>query len=212
MIQSIFWDNDGVLVDTEKLYFAATRETLAGLGVNLSTELHHQLSFADNRGVRPLLEEKGYPESVIQVLRTARNRRYVDLIRRSHIEITGAREVLQALFGRVEMILVTSSLKDHLQEIQARTGILDFMGKVVANGDAAHTKPAPDPYLKAHELSGHLPADCLAIEDSQRGVEAAHAAGLSCWAIPTELTRRGDFSKAERLLGDIREVPALLGL
>jgi beta-phosphoglucomutase-like phosphatase (HAD superfamily) len=58
--------------------------------------------------------------------------------------------------------------------------------------------------------SGLRPEDCRVIEDSERGLLAACRAGLRCLVIPGKLTRTGDFSSAERVLADIREVPAAL--
>ena len=51
MIKAVFWDNDGVLVDTEKLYFKATREVLSEIGVDLTTELFAQISLKQGRSV-----------------------------------------------------------------------------------------------------------------------------------------------------------------
>jgi beta-phosphoglucomutase-like phosphatase (HAD superfamily) len=46
------------------------------------------------------------------------------------------------------------------------------------------------------------------IEDSERGLRAAKAAGIACWVIPTALTRRGDFRAADRVLGSVGDVVA----
>lgn len=71
-------------------------------------------------------------------------------------------------------------------------------------------KPAPDPYLSVIARSGY-PADrCLAIEDSPRGLMAARAAGLDCWVIATDLTRRAGFTGATRVLDRISDVSTLL--
>ena len=52
--------------------------------------------------------------------------------------------------------------------------------------------------------------ECIVIEDSERGLAAAVAAGLRCIAIPTELTRGGDFSQAFAVIEDVREIPSIL--
>jgi len=210
MLKIVFWDNDGILVDTEGLYFAANRDTLAPLGIQLTPEQHHQYSFSSNRGIWPLLVKKGYDEAMIQALRNARNRRYLEMLRTEPIDVAGARDVLESLHGRVRMAMVTSSMKDHLVAIHDRTGFLDLMEFILANGDYTESKPAPAPYLKALEKAGVQPHEALVIEDSQRGLEAAKAAGIPCWVIPGELTKQGDFSGARRRLDSITQVPELI--
>lgn len=57
MIKAILWDNDGVLVDTERLYFRATKEILATVGVELSQEMYSDLFLAQAKGARHLAED-----------------------------------------------------------------------------------------------------------------------------------------------------------
>ncbi len=60
MIRAVFWDNDGVLVDTEKLYFQATRELLLRAGVTLTKKLFNKISLVEGRSAFDLAE-KGAP-------------------------------------------------------------------------------------------------------------------------------------------------------
>ncbi len=109
------------------------------------------------------------------------------------------------------MGVVTSSRRDHFDLIHARSGLRRFFDFVVTGDDVAHTKPNPEPYLKALEVSGRKAGECVAIEDSERGLAAAKAAGLECWVVPHALTRNGDFRSADRVLASLAEVVALLG-
>ena len=58
------------------------------------------------------------------------------------------------------------------------------LGAIVCGDDVVRSKPSPDPYLRAAELVGVAPADCLVIEDSPTGVAAAEAAGMVVLAVP----------------------------
>ena len=84
---------------------------------------------------------------------------------------------------------------------------LDF---AITIDECARCKPDPEPYRRAVERVGLAPGECLAIEDSERGLAAAHAAGVPCWIIPTVLTAHGDFSRADAVLGSIADVGARL--
>ncbi len=77
--------------------------------------------------------------------------------------------------------------------------------------DYGQSKPSPEPYLTAMQRNGLAAEECLVIEDSERGLRAALAAGLRCIVIPQGMTRGMDFTGALRQLDDIREVPALVG-
>jgi HAD superfamily hydrolase (TIGR01509 family) len=150
------------------------------------------------------------PEADITALRAARNRIYAELLRTEPLEVSGAREVLEALHGRVAMGVVTSSRREHFELIHTRTGFGRFFDFVVTGDDLDAAKPDPEPYRRALALSGLRPEECLAIEDSARGLAAAKAAGIACWVIPNALTRGSDFRAADRLLASISEVPRLL--
>jgi beta-phosphoglucomutase-like phosphatase (HAD superfamily) len=75
----------------------------------------------------------------------------------------------------------------------------------------SHSKPHPEPYLTAVERLGANPAGCLVIEDSERGLIAAKAAGLACWVVPSALTRHESFDAADAVLPDLAAVTARLG-
>ena len=68
-MKAIFWDNDGVLVDTERLYYKATREVLAQVGVLLDEVVYAQLFLKESRGAWHLAAEKGVPITIIEGLR-----------------------------------------------------------------------------------------------------------------------------------------------
>jgi HAD superfamily hydrolase (TIGR01509 family) len=204
---AIFWDNDGVLVDTEVLYYEANRQVLAGLGVELTVEQFRELYMKETIGGWHLA---GLSPAAMEEKRSERNRLYSELLRTRAFAVSGAAEVLAALSGRLTTGVVTSSRRDHFDLIHARTGFGRFFEFVVSCGDVRNTKPDPEPYLRALELSGRSPAACVAVEDSERGLAAAKAAGLECWVIPTALTRDGDFRAADRVIGSIAEVPGML--
>ena len=129
---------------------------------------------------------------------------------REPLLIDGVKEVVESLAGRYRMGVVTSSRRDHFDLIHARTGLLGCFDFVLTADDAAEVKPHPALYLKAIEKSGCDAGRCLAVEDSERGLAAAHAAGLRCVVVPTSLTRNSRFEHADRVLGRIGEVVAML--
>ena len=210
MYRAILWDNDGILVRSEDLYYEATREIMREVKVELSLETYRQYFLRENGGAWHLVRAQGYDELFVEKLRAARNELYGRLLQTREIAVDGAEEVLRRLAGRFCMGIVTSSKKEHFEIIHRRTGFLPYFDFVVGEGDYRRSKPDPEPYRIALERCGYGPDECLAIEDSERGLRAAKGAGLRCWVIPTPLTADSDFSKADRVVGDIRRIPCLL--
>lgn len=204
-LKAVFLDNDGVLADTEALYFRATRETFARQGIVLDAGMYRELFLRQGRGAWFLLQERGCPAREIERLRSERNASYQELLRREEVLIPGVGEALRRLAGRLELGVVTSSRRDHFELIHRRTGLMPFFRFALAIEDYERPKPDPEPYLKAIARSGRAAAECLAVEDSERGLAAAAAAGLRCIAVPRGLTAGGDFSAAWRVCTDLAE-------
>ena len=207
---ALLWDNDGVLVDTERWYFQATREVFAGAGIDLTGELYFEYFLSRSKGTSALASIHGLIEADIAALQDSRNARYQQMLEQECITIEGVRETLALLRPHFVMGIVTSSRRSHFETIHRRTGLLEFFDFAITHEDYARSKPAPDPYLAAVARSGVPASRCLAIEDAPRGLIAAQAAALDCWVIPTELTRRATFSGATRVLDRITDVAALL--
>jgi len=208
MIKAIFWDNDGVLVDTEGLFFRANQEILAGVGISLRWEEFEEISLARGESV---LQLAANPEAeVFHKLRRDRDARYADLLAREPLMIDGVREVLDALHGKYVMGIVTSSGHEHFEIIHRQSKRLPYFQFVLTMKDCSHTKPHPEPYLKALELAGFMPQECLVIEDSPRGLAAAMSAGIRCMVIPSKFTCSNNFAGAYKVLNSIKELPAVL--
>jgi HAD superfamily hydrolase (TIGR01509 family) len=208
--KAILWDNDGVLVDTEHLYFQATQQVLRSVGVQLTQEQYIELFLVHGKGAWHLVEEHGVSPDDIDGLRKERNALYAHLIGQAPRLVAGVAGVLDALRGKYVMGVVTSSQRDHFNLIHQSTGLLQYFDFVLTAGDYEHSKPAPDPYLRAVERSGVDREACVAVEDSERGLESAIRAGLRCIVVPTALTRGRRFAGAHRVLGSVSEIPTCL--
>jgi HAD superfamily hydrolase (TIGR01509 family) len=208
VIKAIFWDNDGVLVDTERLYLQATQEIMTAAGRPLTDEDYAEYFLRQGTGAWHLIE--GASADEIARLRLARNERYSELLRRDACAIEGVDEVLRQLHGKYVMGIVTSSRRDHFDLIHERCDLLRYFDFALTADELPRTKPHPDPYLIAMERAGVRADESVVIEDSERGLQAATAAGIRCIVIPTLLTARSNFGAATRIIDRIEEVPAAL--
>jgi len=210
VFDAILFDNDGVLVDTEHLYFRANQEALAGVGIDLDAAAYVELFLREGRGAWHLARERGLGPADIDALRAARDRRYSDMVAGADVLIPGVADIVPALARRYRLAIVTSSEPGPFARTHARTGLLEHFEIVLAQGDYARAKPEPDPYLRAVERLGVAADRCLVIEDSERGLRAAKAAGLRCWVIPSALTIGGRFEAADAVLADLAAAAARL--
>ena len=205
MLKAIFFDNDGILVDTEHLYLEASRATLAEVGVVLDEAAFVEISLRQGRSVFDLVRDR-LDDAGIEALRQRRNARYTDLLRAGVPPLDGVPEVLASLQGRARLAVVTSSNPEHFAVIHAGTGLLRFFDFAVTNGDYTRSKPHPDAYLTALARAGCAAHEAVAIEDSERGLAAARAASLRCLVVPRGLTRGGAFDGAHRVLESSAEI------
>lgn len=210
MIKNIIFDNDGVLVDTEKLFFQACRQTLENIGVELTLEAYLDVSLKQGKSCMILAEQIGYTYAQIQQLRLDRDVVYRDLLNSAVTLLPGVQNVLDALYGKIRMGVVTSSPRLHFDIIHAQTGIAPYFNFVYAQEDFTRLKPFPDPYLLALQKQTLRAEETLVIEDTERGLASAIGAGMRCVIVPTEISKSCDFNGAYRILQRIDEIIELL--
>ncbi len=166
---TILWDNDGVLVDTEGLYFHATQTVLQTVGIDLTAEQFKEISLRRGESTFTLAVEQGVNAEKIARLRAERDRIYTELLATHSCVIDGAEEVLRSLHGQVRMGVVTSTRRKHFDIAHAKSGLTKYLDFIIAHEDYRHTKPHPEPYLTALARHGLRPEECIVVEDSERG-------------------------------------------
>ena len=178
------------------------------MGISLPWEQFEEISLAKGESVLRLAADPG--TDVFNKLLRDRDGLYADWIARKPLVIDGVREVLDELRGKYVMGIVTSSGHEHFEIIHRQSQLLPYFQFVLTMRDCVHTKPHPEPYLKALELAGFQPQECLVIEDSPRGLAAAMIAGIRCIVIPSKFTRGNNFAGAYKILNNIKELPSAL--
>jgi HAD superfamily hydrolase (TIGR01509 family) len=213
MVDAILWDNDGVLVDTECLFFESTRRTLARIGIELRLEQFLELSMRQGRSAFDLAGARGWKRRQIVDLKHERDRLYSEMLRSQGRVLPGVPETLRALHGRMRMAVVTSSQRQHFEALHGDIGLAGYFEFVLAREDYRKAKPNPEPYLLALERLRMRAERCVAVEDSERGLAAARAAGIRCLVIPNNMTRDCSFPGATAILpGAAAVLDALLVL
>jgi len=205
----ILWDHDGVLVETEPWYFEATRQCISALGI----ELDHQAYLRDMaRGISAWEQAAAAGATAEEIAhhRAARDELYQQYLRQQDIEIPGVEAVLSRLADIYAMAIVTTAKRTDFELIHAERGIVRHMEFVLASGDYPRAKPAPDPYLEALRRFQTTADRAIVVEDSERGLRAALAAGIDCVVVANQFVAGQDLSQATHRIGTLRELPELL--
>jgi HAD superfamily hydrolase (TIGR01509 family) len=186
-LAAVLFDMDGLLVDTEPLWFETETEVMARLGAPWTVEDQERLLGGSmEHTVGYLLAKATRPATPPEVARWMMDGMLSRAAAGRVIVRPGARELLAAVAAAaIPYALVTSSEREFAEAVIKGTGFR-FPVTVTADESAA-TKPAPDPYLLAAKLLGVPPEQCVALEDSPNGVISATTAGCRVIAIPSLL-------------------------
>jgi len=209
MKKYILFDNDGVLVETEKWYFRANVEILKKMGITLDEDRYRDIMI-NGQSAFKLAEEKGFDSKRVEEAKDQRNELYQHYIRNEDINIPGVLEVLSDLSKDYKMGIITSARREDFELIHASRGISDHMDFVLCSGEYGRSKPHPDPYLKGLELFGGEKHEAIVVEDSQRGLRSAVNAGIDCAVVYNTFTTSHDFCGATHFIKSLNELRGLL--
>ncbi len=185
--RAIVFDMDGTLLDTETVALRAWVDAAAFLGVDFDHAVGHALigkNFADSRAhLHRHFAGTGYP--VDDLLRHWPTH-FDAITEREGVPVkAGARELLAFVRDAgIPAAVATSTRRDRARAKLGDAGLLPHFETVIGGDDVVNGKPAPDIYLAAAAALGVAATACLAIEDSETGFRAAHAAGMTTILVP----------------------------
>jgi HAD superfamily hydrolase (TIGR01509 family) len=184
-LQAVLFDMDGLLVDSEPLWYEAEKAVIARLGGSWTESDQHALVGGSMEvTVRYLLSKATRPASPATVARWLAASMAELVSSRPLPVMAGARELLgQVAASGLPYGLVTSSEREIMDIVLGRLGTR--FPVTVCAGDVSRCKPDPECYLLAAAKLSVDPRRCVALEDSPNGVAAAEAAGCLTIAVPS---------------------------
>jgi len=182
-LKGVFFDMDGLLIDSERLTREACKYAGGECGVGFTDEFYGTLiGKSDDESKRAVLERFGtnFPFDTFMTLVSSKMK---ELLQHGDLFKKGAREIVQYVDDiKIPTALVTSS---HHNDVHERIGeMIGYFSTVVARDDVQRGKPAPDLYIEGISRLGLNPDECIVFEDSPVGAEAALQAGLNVVIVP----------------------------
>ena len=187
MPAAVIFDNDGLTLDTEHTWTRAETALYARYGTQFT--LDHKREMLGTSGAKSALAMErhlGQPGRGRELNVELRELVHSELAGNGVEPMPGVRELLRALRERgVPVGLATNSGREFATRALRAAGLLDNFDAVVSAEDVERPKPAPDVYLAAAAALGAEPSACVALEDSETGVAAARAAGMTVVGVPS---------------------------
>ena len=217
-VQTIIFDCDGVLVDTEYLKFLAWQEALASQDIDFSIEEYMPLVGHSSKNILKMIEQSKKLELSDQII-DLKNTKYKILQKQGVTAIQPMVDFVRCLSENKERLglqlgLASSAPKEEILINLRQIGLDNAFDLVISGSDdledyidaEGKNKPKPYIYIEAAKRLNVLPELCLVFEDTTAGVDAAATAGMNVIAVPNLFTINQDFSMASTVFFSHKEL------
>ncbi len=185
MIKAIIFDMDGVIVDTKMLHFLAWEKFWGKKGIKHTFDDFMKNFGKDNKVIFSEMYN-GISEEEIEVLSREKESYYKEFAKGKIKPSPGAVELIRNLRrNNYPIALATSSPRHAVEFVIGQIKLEKYFDAIVTSSEVKFGKPEPEIFLKAAEKLAVKPEECVVIEDSLHGIEAARRAGMKCIAVAT---------------------------
>ena len=204
-LEAIIFDMDGVLIDSEKFYMESEQLILKSFGIEVEPLHFRKYCGTTQDYIWSHIKEEFDLTASVEELKKIAPKYLLKLFKEKGVElIPGVRKIITELSVSPLKTAVASStgkqlIKEHLTELD----IVTCFDTLQSGEEVANSKPAPDVFLKAAEVLGVKPENCLVIEDSRNGVLAAKAAGMTCIGFNNLNYPPIDIKEADEIITDM---------
>lgn len=204
-IQTIVFDMDGIIIDSEPIHMKIEQELFHELGLEITTEEHWQYVGTSAREMWEDVTDRYQLSVSSNEILAKKQRRYLEHL--SNTEklnpVQGVKALIQHLYKNGKnLVLASSATREEIDLVLERLNLTTYFPFTISGAELEQSKPDPMIFLKASRLSKTTPGQCCVIEDSENGVRAAKAAGMKCIGFRNPHSGNQDLSEADMILDD----------
>lgn len=205
MIETVIFDLDGVIIDSEPIHFSVEKELFREYDADISYEKH--MSFVGNSSKNMWAEVKKLANTQYSVdeLVSINEEKYLQQLKKiKDIEpIPGVKELVDLIFNnKLNLAIASSSSRNIINTVIDKFNLSQYFSIVISGAELKKSKPDPEIFNVASRLSNTDPKQCLVIEDSGNGIKAAKLAGMKCIAFKNPNSGKQDLSLADLVIDD----------
>lgn len=209
MIQTVIFDMDGVIVDTEPVHHYAFRQHFEQLSIEVSPEMYASFTGNSTRNVFQKLKHHFQLSQDVEVLIDTKRQLFNEAFDQKedlHL-LDGVEDLIKELHQNgMQLILASSSAKVTINRIFNRFNLHQYFTHIISGEDFENSKPDPAIFNHAVLLSNCPKENCIVIEDSTNGIKAAKAAGIYCIGYDSPNSKLQDYSMADLVISDFSEL------
>jgi len=208
-MKALLFDFDGVLIKSMEDHYEGWRRALSEYGIDMSPEELYMLEGQGVKAVASQLTRKyNLPvEKTPEIIQ--KKQAYYNQIKKIEFYPNLLDVLNWAKEKELKMAVVTGGNRARVTEALESFGLMSYFQAVVTSDDVQETKPSPQPYLKAAELLGCEPEQCVVIENAPLGIRSGKTAGMQVVAITTTLNSRY-LKEADVVVNSFRELLEVL--
>lgn len=206
MISTVIFDMDGVIIDSEPIYFEVEQSLFREVGLELTKEEHSK--YVGRSDLWETVVNKYNLDVNIDEIHKKEKSRYLDIIENSFDDgpIDGVEKVIQDLHANgITLVLASSSEMKNIELVLTKFGLLKYFDLRISGDDLDTSKPHPEIFEEAAKMAQTPPEKCLVIEDSTNGVKAAKAANMKCIGFKNPNSGNQDLSPADFVIESFDE-------
>lgn len=212
MKNTVIFDMDGVIVDTEPVHYFAYQQHFKALDIVVPDAMYATFTGNSTRNVYQKLKEwfvlEADVENLVDTKRALFNNAF-DTKQDLYL-LDGVEALIRDLHANgMQLILASSSAKVTIDRIFRRFGLYPYFSHIVSGEDFPKSKPDPAIFVEAVRLSGETAERCVVIEDSTNGIKAAKAAGIYTIGYDSVNSKLQDYSQADMVIKHFGELNAM---